>query len=95
MIIKQIFTKTYNLVDAVVKLRDKYLQLQDQVRQLEQENAQLEQENAKLKEELERPNGKKTTARVKIKIAAEMFPEFRWVAARWKNKTIGWLYEEF
>ena len=34
-------------------------------------------------------------ARVKIKVAAEMFPEFKWVAARWKNKTVGWVIEEF
>ena len=34
-------------------------------------------------------------ARVKIKVAAEQFPEFRWISARWKNKTIGWIFEEF
>lgn len=34
-------------------------------------------------------------ARVKIKVAAEMFPEFKWVAVQWKNKKVGWLFEEF
>ena len=34
-------------------------------------------------------------ARVKIKVAAEMFPEFKWIAAQWKNKNIGWIIEEF
>ena len=32
-------------------------------------------------------------ARVKIKVAAQMFPEFRWIAIQWKNE--GWVYEEF
>ena len=34
-------------------------------------------------------------ARVKIKVAAEMFPEFKWLAVQWKNKTVGWVFEEF
>ena len=34
-------------------------------------------------------------ARVKIKVAAEMFPEFKWVAVKWKNKKEGWQFEEF
>lgn len=29
-------------------------------------------------------------ANVKFKIAAEMFPEFRWVMVRWRNKKTGW-----
>lgn len=32
-------------------------------------------------------------ARVKMKVAAEMFPEFKWVAVQWKNKQ--WVTEEF
>jgi hypothetical protein len=32
-------------------------------------------------------------ARVKIKVAAEMFPEFKWVGITRKSKT--WLFEEF
>lgn len=29
-------------------------------------------------------------ANAKFKIAAAMFPEFRWVMTRWKNKSVGW-----
>jgi len=29
-------------------------------------------------------------ANVKFKVAAAMFPEYRWKMIRWKNKTIGW-----
>ena len=32
-------------------------------------------------------------ARVKIKVAAENFPEFKFVAVQWKKKQ--WIYEEF
>lgn len=34
-------------------------------------------------------------AKVKIKIAARMFPWFTFRAYRWKNKTVGWLEETF
>lgn len=34
-------------------------------------------------------------ARVKMKVAAELFPEFRWIAVQWKNKREGWVTEEF
>ncbi len=34
-------------------------------------------------------------ARVKIKVAAEMFPEFVWKAFRWKNKKVGFIEEVF
>ena len=32
-------------------------------------------------------------ARVKIKVAAQMYPWFKWVAVQWKKKQ--WIYEEF
>lgn len=34
-------------------------------------------------------------ARVKMKVAAKLFPEFKWIAIKWKNKKEGWITEEF
>ena len=34
-------------------------------------------------------------ARVKIKVAAEMFPMFRFIAVQWHRKSKAWVYEGF
>lgn len=34
-------------------------------------------------------------ARVKIKVAAELFPMFKFIAVQWSKKAGGWMYEAF